>query len=288
MCVLLSVLAPLGWAVASARTDEPLTVTLVSEVESIQPGRPFHVGLLLHHGPGYHSYWKYPGIVGVPTSIDWTLPDGFSAGEIEWPEPERVYMHEIRAQGFERDVLLPIRIVPPTNLQSRTTVRLAGHSTWMSCAKRCHPGHSEVALELPVKAEVPVRNEAYAAMFAAERNRVPQASEAWSATATEAAGLVTLVLKPVTPEARRIETTNEAARIVFFTTDGWIHTDLPQDVALQSDGSLTMVLRVCDVFPGDKAPGRLHGIVQRPEGWLRQTTLRSINVRPQVAPSPRP
>src|SRR5690349_5590369 len=48
---------------------EPLSIELVSEVTSIQPGMPFYVGLHLKHQEHYHTYWRFPGIVGVPTSM---------------------------------------------------------------------------------------------------------------------------------------------------------------------------------------------------------------------------
>ena len=50
-----------------AQAEVPLDIKLVSEVTSIAPGQPFYVGLALPHGEGYHTYWKFPGIVGVPT-----------------------------------------------------------------------------------------------------------------------------------------------------------------------------------------------------------------------------
>ena len=137
------------FAAGIGRGEELLEINLVSEVESIQPGQPFYVGLHLHHAAGYHSYWKFPGVVGVPTKIEWQLPDGFTAGEIEWPEPQSVKMAQIKAQGFERDVLLPIKITPPANLKAGQVVQLRGNASWMVCAQRCNPGFAEVRLELP-------------------------------------------------------------------------------------------------------------------------------------------
>ena len=78
---------------------EPLSIDLISEVASIQPGTPFYVGLRLKHREHYHSYWKFPGIVGVPTDMVCSLPRGWKAGPLEWPEPERVIMIKIKAQG---------------------------------------------------------------------------------------------------------------------------------------------------------------------------------------------
>ncbi len=97
--------------------SNPLAISLVSEVTAIEPGKPFYVGLLLKHRDGDHTYWKFPGIVGVPTNVEWNLPEGFKAGPIEWPEPQRVMMFQVKAQGYEGETLLPVRITPPESLQ---------------------------------------------------------------------------------------------------------------------------------------------------------------------------
>ena len=37
---------------------------------------------------GWHSYWKNPGDTGIPTEIDWQMPEGFHVGELRWPTPK--------------------------------------------------------------------------------------------------------------------------------------------------------------------------------------------------------
>lgn len=81
-------------------------LALISEVSAIAPGKALRVGLLVKHQEGYHIYWKNPGIVGIATQLEWTLPEGFVAGPIEWPFPERVDMAGHPARGFYREVLL--------------------------------------------------------------------------------------------------------------------------------------------------------------------------------------
>ena len=266
-------------ATGICRAETPLEVTLVSEVTSIQPGKAFYAGLHLHHGPGYHSYWKFPGIVGVPTNIQWKLPGGFVAGEIEWPEPESVLMFKIKAQGFERDVLLPVKITPPANLKPGETVRLEGKASWMVCAKTCHPGCGDVSLELPVKNETPAFDDKWRAMFEHERGRVARTSDAWQASAVENGQTVTLTLAPASRSARKL-TSEEAEKIIFFTEDGWIDSDKPQTVKLNHDSSVTISMERSEVYLGKEPPRELIGIVQIPSGCCVDADLRSMKIAP--------
>ena len=76
-----------------------LITELVSSKQSISPGETIDIALRIKHDKGWHTYWKSPGIVGVPTGIDWKLPDGFKAGKILWPQPETVKMGPYNAYG---------------------------------------------------------------------------------------------------------------------------------------------------------------------------------------------
>ncbi|MCB1097760.1 MAG: thiol:disulfide interchange protein, partial [Verrucomicrobiae bacterium] len=92
----------------------------MAEHSAIQPGVPFKVGLKMNHAAGQHTYWKHPGIVGVPTKLDWKLPKGFVAGEIEWPRPELTMMAIYPVYGYENQILLPVSITPPASLDPKT------------------------------------------------------------------------------------------------------------------------------------------------------------------------
>ena len=57
-------------------------INLLSEADAVSPGSKFTVAIHLQHFDGFHTYWKNPGMVGVATQIDWTLPKGFKAGDL--------------------------------------------------------------------------------------------------------------------------------------------------------------------------------------------------------------
>jgi thiol:disulfide interchange protein DsbD len=263
-------------------SEEPLKVVLVSEVRSIQPGKPFSVGLHLKHGVGYHTYWKFPGIVGVPTGIVWSLPPGFVAGEIEWPEPESVLMFKIKAQGFERDVLLPIRVTPPADLKPGETIRLSGKSSWMSCAKTCHPGFADVSLQLPVKDAKPEADSKWQSVFARERNRFPQQVSSWKISAEERGQTVVLTASPTDGAARKFQPEAKSESVSFFTEDGWIDTDKPQVNRPNADGGLSMELTRSDVFLGKVPPTVLRGVLKNSKGWLLNAEVKSFTISPEL------
>ena len=59
--------------VVTSRHD---TASLVSDVDSVAAGKPFHVGLRLQLAQGWHTYWRNPGDAGVAPDLQLSLPDG--------------------------------------------------------------------------------------------------------------------------------------------------------------------------------------------------------------------
>ena len=257
----------------------PLEVTLVSEVASIKPGTPFYVGLQLKHAPGYHTYWKFPGIVGVPTGIEWQLPPGFTAGEIEWPEPQRVMMYQIKAQGYESDVLLPVKITPPKDLPVGTKVQLQGKAGWMCCGRECNPDFKDLSITLPVTNEAPRLNEAQHLKIEQARNTVPKPMAGWKVSARRRAGIVELKLVAESDEAKA--QAERIKEIIFFTDDGLINADKEQTIARPAPGELDMGLVISEyaVHPESR---ELLGILQTPQGWSKDGTVKSVKIHVKI------
>ena len=257
-----------------------VSLRLVSEQIAIVPGKPFTVGLWLQHDRGYHTYWRVPGIVGVPTQMKWNLPRGWSAGELVYPEPERTLMFQIKAQGFDRDVMLRAEITPPADLKPGDSITLSGTASWMACGRSCNPGSKELNLTLPV-AETAGLNEKWHKLLDEERARAELPSDAWSATASESEKTITIFLKPVSDKARLSKNQGEADKIICFTEDGRFDTGKPQTIGRHDDGSLTITLTKPDADPGDNAPKSLRVIVRNDSGWLKDGTLRSLQIAPK-------
>ena len=96
------------------------TVDLIAEQTSVQPARPFWVGLHFQLEKGWHIYWTNPGDSGEPPRVKWDLPAGFQAGSLHWPIPRRIEDHSLIDYGYQNEVLLPVEIRPPANWEGPT------------------------------------------------------------------------------------------------------------------------------------------------------------------------
>ena len=126
-------------------------VTLLANVRSIVPGKPFTVGVLLNMDPDWHTYWKNPGEAGLATEIKWKLPTGFVAGPVAWPLPEKQTEEgDIVTYGYTDETMLLVPISAPVDLAPGKSVTLSADITWLECKSTCVPGNASVHLDLPV------------------------------------------------------------------------------------------------------------------------------------------
>jgi thiol:disulfide interchange protein DsbD len=268
--ILLSSLAPAG-----PEKTIGADLQFVSDVAAIQPSVPFTVALHIHHHEGFHTYWKNPGIVGVPTSIKWTLPEGFAAGPIPWPAPEVVEMATHPAHGFHRDVLLLTEITPPAKLVA-DSVTLTGSLAWMACARECHPGFATRTITLAVnQAAQATPNPAWTDKIAQERRNLPAPSNAWRATIESKRGEspIRLQIKPAN------DTAGDPGTIYFFSEDGQISSEPPQVATRQPDGTFLITAERSEWGPKDYSA--LPGILVASQSWTRKATLRAIRASPR-------
>lgn len=243
---------------------DPVTARLVSEAGSVTPGGTLWVDLHLDITPGWHVYWRNPGDAGLPTEIAWSLPAGFSAGEIAWPAPEHFVLGTIGNYGYSglADLLVPI--TAPAGLKSGAPVHLAAHATWLACLEICIPGEAKLALDLPVGAGPPATNQAVAARFAALRDRLPQTAP--FATRFVASGRD---LRLFVPAAAL--TGIDKPTLSFFPFDGNVVDAAAEPQEERGADGLAVVLPRA-TGPAATLPGRLDGVlVVRGAGGVERT-----------------
>jgi thiol:disulfide interchange protein len=167
-------------AASPARAEGPppdpkdlVKAELVAEAASLAPATTLWVGLHLRIKPGWHIYWRNPGDSGLPTTIEWSLPPGFTAGDILWPVPERFVQGGIGNYGYAGSANLLVPISVPRELVTGGTAVLAAEASWLACADICIPGGAKLSLSLPVAAGPVAADPAAAALFAGVRRQLP-------------------------------------------------------------------------------------------------------------------
>lgn len=171
-------------AVASAQTQNGVVLVepaLLADTRAVVPGKPFMVGVHLRMAPHWHTYWKYAGDSGMPTELDWELPPGFKAGEIQWPLPGTINEEgDLQTYAYQDEVLLLVQITPPAYVEAKE-VSLKVKARWLVCEKICVPGEATLSLALPVAQTSEPANAELFAKFSAllPESRGPPFQLAW-------------------------------------------------------------------------------------------------------------
>lgn len=186
-CLILAFLWALGATNASAtpaattnvvKTDQVRAELVAHAPQGVQAGQPLWLGLRIEHQPHWHTYWKNPGDSGLATTLNWTLPAGFSVGEIEWPTPRQLPVGPLMNFGYEGTLLLPVRVTVPAGFR-QTGLQVKLDAQWLVCKEVCIPEGGQFVLDLPAQAATAGWADAFSAAWTAQ----PQALSAAQANA---------------------------------------------------------------------------------------------------------
>lgn len=129
------------------------TSQLLSDATAIAPGQPFTLSLKLTHPAGWHSYYHNDGIgISEIPVLKWTLPEGFTAGELQWPIPHLAAFIGMTSYAYLDTNYFSTTITPPAGLAPGTEVAIGLKATWQICEEGCKSEQAEFTLTLPVKA----------------------------------------------------------------------------------------------------------------------------------------
>lgn len=147
-------IAVLLLALCSAAAAETKTqIRLLLSATEARPGDVIWAGLQMDMAQGWHTYWTNGGDAGSPTEIQWTLPAGVTAGNVQWPLPVK----EIDTAGdtalityiYTNQVVLLVPITlgksaPAGPLTIKASVK------WMECSDLCQFGNGDLTATLEV------------------------------------------------------------------------------------------------------------------------------------------
>lgn len=175
-----------GAAAQSPSYSEPVVTGnakswLVSEKRAISPGETLTVAFYQELREGWHVYWKNPGDSGLPLVLNWTLPEGYSAGDIQYPVPHKLPFGPLLNYGHEGKLAFLVEVTAPETAVAGSDVTFDVAASWLICADVCIPENGDLTLTLPVVDEPQRTDFAAAKIFADARAHLP-APQAATAT----------------------------------------------------------------------------------------------------------
>lgn len=133
-------------AVALTPLPSPIVkAELLLDAPAVKAGEAIRAGVRFTLPPGWHIYGENPGDAGFPTSLTWILPEGMTAGAIDWPTPKRFEVSGIVTYGYGGTVILPVPLTPARDgITGTVTVR----ADWVACADICIPESATLSAPL--------------------------------------------------------------------------------------------------------------------------------------------
>ena len=173
-------------------------------------------------------------------------------------------MATVKAYGYEDEATLLVEITPPA-VMPKKEVRLAAKVVYMACATTCHPGFKNLSLRLPVAGvedEKPRWDSRWREAFETTRASFPVELEGWSCEVTREEDRIRLV---VTPDPDSKVAKGDLGEAYFFSSDGQVNSDKPQQVRRLESGALEFELEAS--FYGPEDATTFAGVLYAEEGW---------------------
>ena len=238
----------------------PVSMKLVTEQNGIIAGEEYWIGWSIKRDNGWHTYWKHPGDVGVAPSIKWSLPDGFSSGELIFCFPEKVKMASIRANGNYGDTLFLTKITVPAELKVGEKIIIHAEAAWLACSQQCLPGFAKLSLEIEVVGRKTFDTE-WHSRFEELRNSIPMnLGGEWKVSAIEKGSRIELSFEGGTKAS-----TKNGSRPVFFCSNRLIRSNGAQFFSQRGNVLQLRMERSDWAREGEKF---LSGLVYRESGWV--------------------
>ncbi len=197
-----------------------VTTRILTDTEMLRPGQDFTLAIEQTIQDGWHVYWKNPGDSGEALRVKWTLPEGFEAGEVAWPTPQRIPFGPLMNFGYEKTVtyLIPMTVGNVVPDSPKITADLE----WLVCSDICIPETTTITLNFPAPKTDP-------AFFEKARALMPQ-DVTWQGEAQEKDGRVQLAFQP---DAEILPLVRAAKDFAFFPEEwGIIQNAAPQSVTV--------------------------------------------------------
>ncbi len=247
-------------------------VELVAEHVAVPREGLFFLGLRMIMDDGWHVYWRNPGDSGLPPSLVWSLPPAFSAGDIQWPYPQRIPAGPLASFGYEDQVLLVVPVKVPDGVALPPSIDIKLDVSWLACKVDCIPGQAQLQLALPLSlaGEEPLFS-AHAPLFAQARTQWPVPMKSLEASIEASDNTWQWTIRAPFPRHGAVQ--------FFPFRDDLISHAQQQALSLKGD---VLRLDVARSHLNPDVPERLEGVLVHEAGWDRDGLVKAVTVNAPV------
>ena len=150
----LFVLLTLLGLAAPAATQPPrrtphMAVSLAAETATVQPGTTLTLAFAMRPQAGWHGYWRNPGDAGAEPRVTWRLPEGWRAGPLQYPLPQRKTLIGLMNYVYEADHALLVAIAVPADAEPGVVFPLDARLDYLVCTNEiCVPETANVTVQV--------------------------------------------------------------------------------------------------------------------------------------------
>jgi len=260
-----------GEAVDSGRVE----VQLVAQEQGVVPGGTAFLALSQKIEQGWHTYWRNPGDSGEATAIQWTLPDGWKAGEILWPAPDRLPLGPLVNYGFSDAVLLPVPLEVPASARPGETVTLNAAVTYLVCKDICIPEGATLSISVPVVAATPAPDGRWGEALATTIAQAPKPSGLTATFQGSAESLRLSITGPALAGA-------DMADAYFYPYNGAVIDHAGQQIIERGPEGLTLTMPSSVALSMGPPPETIIGVLSLP-GGAYEVTAQPGELQPAAA-----
>lgn len=139
------------WAAAGTWAgDAEAKARLITTSDAVGDTAVIDVGLQIQMGEGWHTYWRSPGMAGLPPQLDWSESRN-DTGNVKdvtllYPAPRRYTDFGMETIGYRQSVIFPLDV---TLLHPGQATVLKVMANLLVCNQTCVPKIFNLSLSLP-------------------------------------------------------------------------------------------------------------------------------------------
>lgn len=210
------------------------TAKIVVDSYSLEKSRSIPIGILVELEKGWHLYWRNSGDTGMPTSVEFDLPEGITVSEIQWAAPKVFEFDGLASFGYEKQVLLLTELTIPKNYQSNS-LSVTAKLKSLICKDVCIPFNTTVSKEIILMNNFPADNDV-STLFAQTRKNLPEVKNDLELSFSLDEDFITLIIQALNLNLTKINS------LYFLPYDNGIFKNTAEQYYKVKDGSIELKL----------------------------------------------